>query len=191
MANIQKLLVNNLVNWDRNPREISDKDYSKLLEFVEKYPDQIVLLVDGRDKKTVLGGNMRLRAIKEKGWEAVDCNIVKVEDDKEAFERAMIDNSQFGKYVMEQVVKLQEEFHIDESIKIGTATITIKEILPMDKTKVGEEKVDSEEEQTKTLVLKFSEEQHERCLSLLDVVRKKKKLVSNEEIFLFLLEDAS
>lgn len=105
-----KVKVDTLQNWEQNPREIDEKNFRALVKYVSKYPETIHLIVDGRDKSTVLGGNMRLRAIRSLGWEEVEVAFVNVKNDAEAVEVALIDNNQFGTYVKGELLSLVGSF---------------------------------------------------------------------------------
>lgn len=118
--NIQTLKVSKLKNWESNPREIDDNAFSALKKYITKWGLLDPLKVDSRDKATVLGGNMRLKALRDLGVEEVECNIVEVADDDEALEVALIDNNQFGVYIKSQLVDLVQntklelgDFHVD------------------------------------------------------------------------------
>jgi hypothetical protein len=98
--------IDSLQPWDKNPREIDDKHFELLKQDIIKHPETIRLLIDGRDQKTILGGNMRFKAIKDLGWEDVEVCIVDIKDDQDALEVALRDNMQYGRYIEEKLVEL-------------------------------------------------------------------------------------
>lgn len=98
--------ISQLKNWDKNPREIDEKQFAALCRYIKRWGLLSPLLVDSRDKQTVLGGNMRLKACIALGIEEVDVKYVEVTNDDEALEVALLDNNQFGSYVESQLVDL-------------------------------------------------------------------------------------
>jgi 16S rRNA G966 N2-methylase RsmD len=107
---VTKLPVNQLENWEQNPREIDKEHLVKLVKYIKKYGLLTPLLVDGRDNKTVLGGNMRLQALRELKVEEIEVNIVNIKSDAEAVEIALLDNNQFGRYVEGELISLVDNF---------------------------------------------------------------------------------
>lgn len=105
-----KLPINKLVNntgqidgVPANPRTIKKEDYNKLIKSLQEDPDFLnhkplhVYQQDG--KYVVLGGNMRLKALKELGWKEVPCTVYKPETPPEVLRARVIkDNSEFGSY---------------------------------------------------------------------------------------------
>lgn len=86
-----------------NPRTINKDDYAKLLKSLEEDPEFLEhkpLHVYPLDKKyIVLGGNMRLRALKELGHKDVPVTIYKPETPPEVLRsRVMKDNAEYGKW---------------------------------------------------------------------------------------------
>ena len=125
---IERLKVEDLQGWDKNPREIEDEDFEKLKEYIQKYGILQTLTVDGRDGKTVLGGNMRLKALKELGVEEVNCSLPIPKSDDEAVEIAIIDNAKFGKYVTEKLLDLSKEYEIDLDLKVSMGDISLQDL---------------------------------------------------------------
>ena len=114
-----KVKIKDLKNWEKNPREIDKEKFEALKKYIKKYGLLSPLIVDGRDKKTVLGGNMRLKALKELGVEEVEIKYITPKDDSEAVEIALLDNAQFGKYIREEIEKLLDNYDIGNDIDIA------------------------------------------------------------------------
>ena len=59
-----------------NPRTISKTEYEQIRNDLSKHPESILeeplLLYDNNGKYVALGGNQRLRAIRELGWKEID-----------------------------------------------------------------------------------------------------------------------
>ena len=105
-----KLPINKLVNntgqidgVPANPRQINKDDYQKLItslqedsEFMEHKPLHVY---KQGEKFIVLGGNMRLRALRELEWKEVPVTIYKPETPVEVLRRRVIvDNTNYGDY---------------------------------------------------------------------------------------------
>lgn len=99
-----KKSIDSLKLWDKNPREISDERLELLKKYLEKYGllSPLKVTPDGE----VLGGNHRLKAIKELGWTEVWVHEVKPKNDKEKLEMALIDNQEFASYIEDELREL-------------------------------------------------------------------------------------
>jgi DNA modification methylase len=67
---VQKRKVSELVNWDKNPRLISEESFSKLKERITKRGFHDVIKIDTNN--IVLSGNQRKKALEELGIEEVN-----------------------------------------------------------------------------------------------------------------------
>ena len=80
----------------KNPRVIKDEQFKKLVKSIKEFPEMLKVrkLVVTPDL-VVLGGNMRLKALKEAGITEVDVDIVDWDEEKQ--NRFIIaDNVSFG-----------------------------------------------------------------------------------------------
>ena len=110
-----KLPISKLVNntgqiegLPANPRQIDKTDYERLLKSLKEDPDFLVHkplhVYEHNDKYVVLGGNQRLRALKELGYKDVPVTVYEPETPVEVLKRRIIiDNSTFGDYDMEML----------------------------------------------------------------------------------------
>lgn len=90
--------------WEDNPRTIAPGELERLKRQIEKlgmYKPLIVHL-DG----TIIGGNMRYKALKEMGVTEVGVSIVDAPTDDIKLEYALSDNDQAGTYDESKLVKL-------------------------------------------------------------------------------------
>ena len=98
-----------------NPRQIDKKEYAKLKKSLQA--DNLtgvmplkVYLHNG--EYVVLGGNMRLRALKEIGAKDVECIVVPADTDADTLRKIVItDNSTFGEWDNDM---LANEWDVDE-----------------------------------------------------------------------------
>ena len=74
---IKKVKVTEVISNPNNPRLIKDDKFRKLVKSIEEFPDMLNVrpLVVNKDM-VVLGGNMRLKAIKEAGIKEINVDIV-------------------------------------------------------------------------------------------------------------------
>lgn len=99
--------------WDDNPREVNDADLERLQKHLEAHGQfkPLIVVEDGR----VIGGNQRLKTMREMGWEEAYVSIVDPEDEDEMMEIAMADNDRAGSYDEERVAELMNKYDIDVS----------------------------------------------------------------------------
>lgn len=121
-----KLPISKLVNntgqiegLPANPRTINKDDYQKLLKSLQDDPDFLnhkplhVYAHDG--KYIVLGGNQRLKALKELGHKDVPVTIYDPETPVEVLKRRIIvDNSTFGDYDMDMLGNEWDDEPLDD-----------------------------------------------------------------------------
>lgn len=90
--------------WDKNPRSIKDDRFSELKKSIEElgFNDVLKITEDG----TVIGGNMRLRALQELGFTDVPVIVTDAKTDAEVLRVALRDNEEFGYYEEQQVAEL-------------------------------------------------------------------------------------
>ena len=121
-----KLPINKLVNntgqiegVPANPRQINKDDYQKLItslqedsEFMEHKPLHVY---KQGEKYIVLGGNMRLRALRELEWEEVPVTIYKPETPVDVLRRRVIvDNTNYGGYDFDLLANEWTEYDLEE-----------------------------------------------------------------------------
>ena len=131
---ILKVPVSSVVPWDKNPRGIKEDDFERLKKQINKLGvyKPLVCYKDGK-KYVVLGGNMRIRALKELGVKEVEISLVDPKTEAERIEYALSDNDRAGYYEQEQLAELVlphlkdlnlEDFRVD----VGT-TLNLKQLL--------------------------------------------------------------
>ena len=74
---IKKVKVTEVISNPNNPRLIKDDKFKKLVKSIQDFPDMLNVrpIVVNKDM-VVLGGNMRLKAIKEAGIKEINVDIV-------------------------------------------------------------------------------------------------------------------
>lgn len=118
-----------LRGWDKNPRAITKEGYERLKRQIKKKGIFKPLLVD--QDGTVIGGNMRLKALTEMGVEEVWVSQVECKDDDERLEYALSDNDRAGYYLDDELIELLQDSGIDlgdYAVDLGKST-TLMDLL--------------------------------------------------------------
>lgn len=102
-----------LENWDKNPRKADDVELERLEEEIEELGFYKPLIVD--QYGTVLGGNMRLRALESLGEDHVWVSVVECETDDDRLEYALSDNDRVGYYDEDGMAALISDTEVDVS----------------------------------------------------------------------------
>ena len=106
---IKKININQIVNWEQNPRSIKTADFERLKNQIAKlgvYKPLMAYFDDSKGVYVVLGGNMRLRAYKELKIENVDVLVVNPKSEAEKLELALSDNDRVGYYDEQKLMEL-------------------------------------------------------------------------------------
>ena len=107
---IRKVPIKDVYSWDKNPRGIDNNSFNRLKKQISKlgfYKPLICYIEDG--KYITLGGNMRLKALKELGFEEVEVSIIYPKTEAEKVEYSLSDNDTVGYYEGDKLLKLFEE----------------------------------------------------------------------------------
>ena len=93
--------INTVKSNPNNPRLIKDDKFKKLVKSLREFPEMAKVrpIVVNQDM-VVLGGNMRLKGMKEAGWKDVPIEIVDWSEDKQR-EFIIKDNVGFGEWEWE------------------------------------------------------------------------------------------
>ena len=105
--NIVKIPIADVQPWEKNPRGIKTKDFDRLKKQITKlgvYKPLICYRENGH--YVVLGGNMRIRALKELGIQEVEVSIIKPKTEAQKIEYALSDNDRVGYYEEEALAEL-------------------------------------------------------------------------------------
>ena len=95
---IKKVKITEVIANPNNPRLIKDDKFKKLVKSIQDFPDMLNVrpIVVNKDM-VVLGGNMRLKAIKEAGLKEINVDIVDCDEQKQK-EFIVKDNASFGEW---------------------------------------------------------------------------------------------
>jgi hypothetical protein len=148
---IKKVKITEVIANPNNPRLIKDEKFKKLVKSIQDFPDMLNVrpIVVNKDM-VVLGGNMRLKAIKEAGHTEVAVEIVDWTEDQEK-QFIIKDNVGYGEWDWED---LANNWDTEELIEWG---LDIPDITKVDKLDEGDIIISNElDQQSNYIVLKFS-----------------------------------
>ena len=95
---MQKVSISEVKPNPSNPRIIKDAKFKKLVQSLKDFPEMAsVRPIVVNSDMVVLGGNMRLKAMIEAGWDKVPVEVVKWGEDKQR-EFIIKDNVGFGEW---------------------------------------------------------------------------------------------
>jgi hypothetical protein len=111
---IKKVKVTEIISNPNNPRLIKDDKFKKLVKSIQEFPDMLNVrpLVVNKDM-VVLGGNMRLKAIKEAGIKEISIEIVDWTEDQQK-EFIIKDNVGFGEWNWDDLANNWDEIELTD-----------------------------------------------------------------------------
>lgn len=192
--------IKELKGWEDNPRTIEEDDLERLKVQIEKLGQYKPFLVD--EDMTVLGGNMRLKALQELNVEKVWVTVVEAKTQEEKIKYALSDNDRVGSYDEEKLRSLiegvgdfdTELFHVDlgdtmdigELFDVKSATETAAREL--DKDKSEEQAQNYLNADIKQIVFYFLVDDYESVLSRVHSVNTETGKETTREALLTLLD---
>jgi hypothetical protein len=111
---IKKVKIAEVKPNPNNPRLIKDDKFRKLVKSIQEFPDMLNVrpIVVNQDM-IVLGGNMRLKAIKEAGYKDIAVQIVDWSEDQQK-EFIVKDNASFGEWNWDDLANNWDEEQLVE-----------------------------------------------------------------------------
>lgn len=111
---IKKVKVTEVISNPNNPRLIKDDKFRKLVKSIQEFPDMLEVrpLVVNKDM-VVLGGNMRLKAIKQAGIKEISIEIVDWTEDQQK-EFIIKDNVGFGEWNWDELANDWDEIQLTD-----------------------------------------------------------------------------
>jgi len=121
----EKRKLAELKNWEKNPRTITEEDFNKLKERIEKRGFHDVLKIT--PDNTVLSGNQRLRALKELGIDEVDVKVPDRELTQEEMEQVALEsNVSDGAWDYDKMANEFDQTMLDElGVDIGELDVDV------------------------------------------------------------------
>jgi ParB-like chromosome segregation protein Spo0J len=130
---IKKVKITEVIANPNNPRLIKDEKFKKLVKSIQDFPDMLNVrpIVVNKDM-VVLGGNMRLKAIKEAGHKEVAVEIVDWNEQQQK-EFIVKDNVGYGEWDWED---LANNWDTEELIEWGLDIPDLQKIDKMEEDEV-------------------------------------------------------
>jgi DNA modification methylase len=111
---MQTLPIGKIKSNPNNPRTIKDDKFFKLVQSLKDLPEMAkVRPVVVNQDMVVLGGNMRLKAMKEAGWKEVPVEVVDWDEDKQR-QFIIKDNVGFGEWDWEMLANEWDAQELDD-----------------------------------------------------------------------------
>jgi len=131
---IKKVPISEVEVWKENPRNIKTKDFERLKKQIQElgvYKPLICFRENGR--YVTLGGNMRLRVLRELKHRDIDISIVKAKTEAMKIKYALSDNDRVGIYMEQELAELVypylEEINLEDfKVDVGEP-IELKDII--------------------------------------------------------------
>lgn len=133
-----------LINWEHNPRTVTAGEFARLKKQIDYLGVYKPLLIN--QDNIVLGGNMRLKALREMDISEVMCAIVLTDNKAQMMEYALSDNDQAGITDEQQVAEyvalnpIQSEIFAINSTPMKLVSKINTELGPSDNTPQSEQK---------------------------------------------------
>ncbi len=168
--------ISELREWDDNPRVATEADIERLKRQIKKLGQYKPLIVE--PDGLVIGGNMRLKALRDLGAETVCVSVVEPKDASQRMEFALSDNDRIGRYEESSLTGMLEpleldmaDFGIDISQPMSLPNLMEPMELPGEaedeKQEIKEAKMDGK----KSLKLVYGDEDYMEVLELLAQVK--------------------
>lgn len=125
--------IDQVVAWSKNPREVRDEDIERLKKQLLKFKQYKPMLCYKNGKKYVaLGGNMRLRALRELHIKHVWINVVDPKSETEKIELSLSDNDRVGYYKHDLLAPMLQEHELNKlmfKVDMSIPKITLAHVL--------------------------------------------------------------
>ena len=104
---IKRVPIAQVEPWAKNPRGIKTADFERLKKQILKLGVYKPLICyEDKGRYVVLGGNMRIRALKDLGLKEVEISVVKPTSEAQKIEFALSDNDRAGFYEEDKLAEL-------------------------------------------------------------------------------------
>ncbi len=194
--------ISELRLWKSNPRSIGTDAYEALKNKIKRFGQfkPVIITANGE----VLGGNMRLRAMRELGINEVWVSVVEPKNEAEKLEISMADNESAGRWDELALAELLEPYKDEiklEDYELDLGYTTGLDILLARLGPEGEEieravDQDTTDQKLETyleggirqIVLYFSKEEYEQVVDKFNQVRESENVTNNTEVVLKLFK---
>lgn len=121
---LKKVNISEVKPWDKNPRNIKTEDFKRLKRQIKDlgvYKPLVVFEENGH--YVALGGNMRLRALRDMKIPEVEVSIVKAETEAEKVAYSLSDNDRAGEY--DELALTELLYSVKDELDLGDFKIDL------------------------------------------------------------------
>jgi hypothetical protein len=190
--NMENIKLTNLLNNNgqieglpKNPRLIKDERFEKLKKSIQDDPEMLqlreLLVYPYNDKFIVIGGNMRLKAMKELGYKEAPCKVIDASTPPEKLRAYTIkDNVGYGEH---DIDLLANDWDVEELKDWGVEDIDFQ--IEDFSNKNQEIEIDNIEDKS-IIKLEFIGDEYLQIIERLNAIRQNNE--SNEALFIKMLD---
>jgi hypothetical protein len=174
LANYQLKKLSEIKENSENPRYITEKDFNGLVDSIKNFPEMLTvkpIIID--ENSVILGGNMRLKACSEAGFDKVPTIKIEGWNEEQKKEFIIKDNVHSGRWDSDA---LANGFDTELLINWGLNTFVPEDIELNDFFAENEDNTENEEDNgLKSIVLNYVEEEY------IEIKDKLSKIASTPE----------
>ena len=118
---VKSLVMNNgqIAGLPKNPRQWTADDVERLARSIDETPELLdarpLIVIQLDAKYVVLGGNLRLAAIKKLKWEKAPCYLLPMDTPAEKLKEIVIkDNGSFGQWDYDELANSWDDFPLTD-----------------------------------------------------------------------------
>jgi len=186
------LPIEKLKNWSKNPKILKKDDFKRLKAQIKKLGEYKPLIVNHEGE--VLGGNSRLLAYKELGYDKCWVSLVTANSDEIKLKYALSDNDRVGYYVEKSVLDtLRQNPDLDPSqfsLNFGYSKgldALLNRFSPSDEVQTDNSYEAESEGVIKQIMIAFEGDQFVNFMERIQKVRDKNNLKNSTEVLVFLI----
>lgn len=168
---LKKVKISKIKANDYNPRYIKEENFEKLKRSIQEFPEMLEkrpLVVD--EDMVVLGGNMRLKALKELKYKEIPVIIAEGWSEEKKAEFIIKDNVGYGSWDWDL---LANEWDLDKLDSWGMEIPGFD--ISEDELGADFELPDGEKEPFESMTFKLSDEQADQIKNALEEIRKEEE----------------
>jgi hypothetical protein len=174
MSETKKVSIDKLKPNPDNPRIIKDDKFKKLVQSIKDFPEMLKLRPIVVDKDmVVLGGNMRLRALKDAGVKDVEVIIADNLTDDQKREFIIKDNVGFGEWDWETLANEWDAEQLGEwGLDVWTPPADVDYSI-LDEEDVSDQLKDMTDGVKKAIQIEFEAEHYDEAYALVKFWRER------------------
>jgi len=176
--NTIKLKISQIKENPSNPRIIRDDKYKKLVQSIKEFPKMLELRPIVVDKDyMILGGNQRLKACREAGYDEIPVIVLENYTDDEKKQFIIKDNVSFGEWDWDVLTREWESTELaDWGLDVWQQAAELDYGL-LEDTDVDEEISEMENNVKRAIQIEFHIDDYDQALELINHFREKRVYV--------------